>query len=102
MDCKFIFIMVFFLDNYILASFSDCFMKCEVSQTDDVKKNGNLRISRFYDITQETVPATDFGILRKRSIKNVRCWMTIFILFPFICINVFKLTTHKFHKILIA
>ena len=30
-------------------------MKCEVSQTDDVKKDGNLRIFRFYDITNETV-----------------------------------------------
>jgi len=39
-------------------------MKCEVTQTTDVK-NGNLRISRFYDITHETVftPATYFGIL---------------------------------------
>ena len=30
----------FFLENYILAPFSYCFMKCEVSQTNDVGKTG--------------------------------------------------------------
>jgi len=29
--------MVFFLDNYTLAPFSYCFMKCEVSPKNDVK-----------------------------------------------------------------
>ena len=38
-------------------------MKCEVSQT-MMWKNWNLRISRFYDITHETM-VTHFGILRK-------------------------------------
>jgi len=41
-------------------------MKCEVSQTNDVDNPGNSSISRFYDITHETV--TDFDILRKCSI----------------------------------
>ena len=66
--------MVFLLDNYILAPFFLLFYEiCGVPKTNDVKK-GNLRISRCYDITHETVvtPATDFDILRKCSIKDFR------------------------------
>jgi len=59
-------------------------MKCEVSQTNDVDNPGNSSISRFYDITHETV--TDFDILRK-------CSILFFI--SFICIKGFKLTSHK-------
>jgi len=37
--CKFVYFTVFFLDSYILANFFLFFMKCEVSQTNDVKNN---------------------------------------------------------------
>ena len=90
--------MVFCLDNYTLAPFSYCLMKCEYSWTNDVKR-GKLFISRFYDITHETVvtPATYFGILRKCSIQVFQvCWPCFFI--SFICIIGFKLTTHETSK----
>ena len=59
--------MVFLTITQYRPLISYCFMKCEVSQTNDVeKKPGSLRISRFNDITHETVvmPATDFDILK--------------------------------------
>jgi len=34
--------MVFFLDKYILAPFSNCFMKCELSQTNYLEKNAGV------------------------------------------------------------
>ena len=69
--------MALFLENYILVLFSNCFMKCEVSETNYIykKNNLNLRISRCYDNTHETVvtPATGFDILRKCSIFFFGC-----------------------------
>ena len=54
--------MVFFLDKYILASYFLLFYEYEVFPA--LRPTGNLRISRFYDITHEQVvtPATEFGI----------------------------------------
>ena len=39
--------MVFFLNNYMLDFICYCFMKCELSQTHDVKKTG---ICVFLDV----------------------------------------------------
>ena len=55
--CKFVFLWyLFFTDNYI--SFFYFLMKCEVSQTNDVKKKTG--IFRFFDITHEIGPCHRF------------------------------------------
>ena len=91
--------MVFFLDDYILASYFLLFYKMWgfPNKGCGKKHTRNLRISTFYDITHETVvkPTKDFRILRNCFIKNT--------FFSFICIIGYKLTKHTiFPKILIA
>jgi len=55
--------MLFFLDNYILVPFFLLFYEMWGFPNKLCgKPTGNLRISRLYDITHETV--ADFGILR--------------------------------------
>ena len=66
--CKFVFFLAFLVIYKHL--FSNCFWNVRFPKQMMWKNTGNLRISRFYDITHETVvtPSTDFGILRKYSI----------------------------------
>ena len=59
--CKFVFVMVFFLDNYILAPFFILLYEMWGFPNKWCGENPrNLHFSRFYDNTNET----DFGILR--------------------------------------
>jgi len=58
----------------------------------------NLLISRFYDITHETVvtPATDFGYTcTEKMLNNFFSGLVTILFSSFICIIGYKLTTHN-------